>query len=133
MSTFLNDIKNSCVGGMSLHRILSSATTTDGVAVDMINGDGVHQVIASIGEAVTGAASVTFSVVECDTVGGSYTAVPVTYDAPAAADAASEQVRFSFLRSKRFVKVRAVSAGTVTSWPVFACILANAKQMPPTT
>lgn len=116
----INDLVNNAGGGVSIlagSTALSGTTASTGSAVDCKDLDGpIH------GEFALGAATgspdsftVTCSVLECDTSGGSYAACAVQSSLVMTAGSTRGFIRA--IRTKRYIKLRATPAFTGGSSP----------------
>jgi len=110
---------------------ISSATTTDGTAVDCQTFEGPIHGFFLTGNAGDASTVITFSLVECATSGGSYSAIADgALDALAASATANDNlvmVVSAKKRTMRYVKARVVTAGGTPSVPASAFILGRKK------
>jgi hypothetical protein len=133
-ATFFTDVKNTGLLGASIvpGTTISTNTTTDGTAVDCQLTEGPITGFFLTGDAGDASTTLTFSLVECDTSGGTYTAIA---DGALATRAGSATANDNLAvcvtatkRTKRYVKCRVVTAGGGTpSVPVAAFVLGRKK------
>jgi len=133
-STFLVDVANVSMVGASVvpGTTINSDTTTDGSAVDCLDVDGPITGVFLTGNAGDASTTITFSLVESDTSGGTYTAMTdgalATLAGSATANDNLVKVVTSAKRTKRYVKCRVVTAGGGTpSVPCAAFVLGRKK------
>lgn len=131
--SFLGDVANIALGSVASivpGTTISSATTTDGSAVDCEDSDGHITGCFLTGDAGDGSTTITMSLIECATSGGSYTAISgATLTLAGSATANDNLVKFisTAFRSLRYVKCRIVTAGGTPSVPCAAFVLARKK------
>ena len=131
-ATFLTDLKNVVVGGVSiLPQTYSTAGTKTGSAVDLLTADGPVSLLAVTGDCGDANTNFYFRLTECDTSGGTYTTMADstsdTYTGATAGDNLMVVVS-SAKRTKRYVKAECVIATTGTaSVPVSVAVLARKK------
>lgn len=114
------------------HATISTDTTTDSPAIDLQDYDGPVTLMASIGDSGDASTTITISLVECATSGGTYTAITgATTGTIAASATANDHTRYMVTVpnwNKRFVKTRVVTAGGGTpSVPISTSVLARKK------
>lgn len=131
-ATFLTDLKNVAVGGVSiLPQTYSTAGTKTGSAVDMDLSDGPVHLIAVTGDCGDANTNFYFRLTECDTSGGTYTTMADstsdTYTGATAGDSLMVVVS-SNKRTKRYVKCECVIATSGTaSVPVSVMVMGRKK------
>ncbi len=133
-ATFFTDVEHVALLGASIvpGTTISTDTTTDGTAVDTLLTEGPITGFFLTGNSGDATSTITFSLVECATSGGSYTAITdgalttrtgstTTNDNLAVAVTATN-------RTMRYVKCRVVTAGGGTpSFPTAAFVMGRRK------
>lgn len=129
-ATFLVDPKNDFTYTAAGYSTILSATTTDSAAVDCLLSDGYVFGQVQLGDAGDGSTTIVMSLVESDTSGGALTAIPdssVPLAASATANDTTYHILNGHLRTKRYVKVRIVTAGGTPSVPVATSVVFRKK------
>lgn len=133
-SSFITDLANVSSVGASIvpGTTITTDTTTDGSAVDCLDMDGSVTGVFLTGNAGDASTTLTFSLVESDTSGGTYTAMTdgnlSTLSGSATANDNVVRLVTSAKRTKRYVKCRVVTAGGGTpSVPCAAFVLGRKK------
>ena len=130
-------------GGVSIVPAAARTTTTTGAAVDVFGFERVDIIVAT-GTVTDGTYDI--SLTECDTVGGSYTAVAaadiVHHSTGSGANGAIIPTTgddaiyvFGYIGSLQFIKVVATAQGTPSTGAVYAAVVIgrDARRQPVTT
>lgn len=107
---------------------ITTNTTTDGAAVDLLDYDGPVHLLAILGDCGNG--TITFNLTECATSGGTYTAVTGATKALAASATANDNSAHMIKidnRAQRYVKGQVVTGSGITSCPVALAVLGRKK------
>lgn len=113
-------------------RQTTTATTTTGSAVDLQTYDGKAYLLINCAQATAGTTpTATFSLTECDTSGGVYTAITLPTTPTVVTDAAGggvQMIEFDVADTQRYVKAVCVTTGTSTPTFQFSVQLVGHKQ-----
>ena len=113
-------------------RQTTTATTTTGSAIDLQLYDGKAYILIDCTQATAGTTpTATFSITECATSGGDYTAVTLPTTPTVVTDAAgggTQFIEFDVADTQRYIKGVCVTAGTNTPTFQFSMQLVGNKQ-----
>lgn len=131
----LYDLVNQGLLGLSIvPQTIASATTTNGTAVDCSLSEGLVSAVFCTGNITGSDTTVTAALTECDTSGGSYTAVKdqtgtavatATYTGATAGD--NLILPLKGVRTKKYVRLEVTTTGASVSVPCCGLIEARKK------
>lgn len=128
MATFISDLKTHAAGGASVRPVvISSATTTNGTGVDLLEADGFVNAHLSVG--TLGGSSMTVDVhLEESADNSTFTDISgATFTQLDEDDDNAAEWIVTNLRAARYVRAVVVTAGTVSSVPIAVHIWSQKK------